>query len=133
MIGRVIVLLVAALFMAGIVQAREITDPRSYAKGEKGMGTSVHVFGTYESRNGCARFVGKHLGDPSGAPEPAGIVTGVIEVTFVVEDSRGNCGGPRFIQDLIVTNSEVTNYMVRIYFVSPGGRVLKIENTSIRG
>jgi len=133
MLRTIFAVLAAYAGLIGSAGAGEITDPRSFAIGQWGLGTAVRVYATYESRGGCARFTDRHLGAPGRLTDTGGVVTGVIEVTFTVDDPRGRCGGPRLIQDLIVVSNEVTNYMVRIFFVSPDGRVLKIENTSIRG
>lgn len=108
-------------------------DGGTYAVWEKHQGGALYVIGSYDSRNGCARFVDQRIGTPDGAAGHGQTLTGVVQITFTIEPGSGRCGGPATIRKRIATSGAITDDVVEIFYVSTSGRVLKHEKTAIRG
>ncbi|MBZ0215361.1 MAG: hypothetical protein K8F25_02310 [Fimbriimonadaceae bacterium] len=128
----------AAILLAGfIAPAQSLVywdDGRSYAVWEEKTGGALFVIASYETRNGCARFVDQHIGAPHGRSNDRKSLSGVVQVTFTIEQGARNCRGPvTTVRKWMATTGAVTDDVVEIFYVSTSGKLLKTERIAIRG
>ena len=125
----------AIIFLVGLsvpALAYYLQDDRSIAIRNMRGGT-VHVTVIYQSPNSCGKFVSQRRGTPGGDPGYGYEVTGIVQMTVTIDESRRGCGRTGVIHELMVLPINVTDHVIEIFYVSMSGKLLSNERVAIRG
>lgn len=113
--------------MLGAPPALADRDLASIARHARGTGATIDVTAHYLAPSPCYRYAGK-----AGGPPPGPVPDFAVPLTIVVEKGPGAC--PRdatLLRGTFVVFPTGNTINVKVFFVSPAGRVLKSEEIAV--
>jgi hypothetical protein len=100
--------------------------PGSYARRAGPYGGPLILYANYLARDTCQ----KALSGRRTAPPGQTVSRGMVPVTIVIGPNPGGCGNSRVVKYTMAVGGPNDFPIIRIFFVDPSGRILKIENIS---
>lgn len=126
---RPLVALTAGLAAALVVlPALADRDLASIARTARGTGAAIDVTAHYLAPSPCYRYAGKRSDVPAGA----GVPDIAVPLTVVVVRGEGSCPArPTLLRETFVVFPKGNTINVKVFFVSPEGRLLKSEEIAV--
>lgn len=100
--------------------------PGSYARRTGPYGGPLRLEANYVARDTCQAAIAANRGAPAGQS----VGSEIIPVTIVIGPNPKGCGNSRVVTRIMTLGGPKETNLIRIYFVDPAGRILKIENIS---
>ena len=116
-------LLAFALVVPGIASAQ---GPGSYARRAGPYAGPLILYANYYAKDTCQTALsGKRIAPPGQSVSPS-----MVPVTIVIGPNPKGCGNSRVVKYTMSVGGPSDFPLIRIFFIDPSGRILKIENIS---
>jgi|GEM_PF-1577626 len=122
---RTLSIALVALF-AGLSGAALAQGPGSFAQYQPG-GTVIRLDANYYASDTCQAALAANRAVPPGQH----IAQNIIPVTIVIGPNPKGCGGKRVVRRIVSVTGPVNTELIQIFFVTPQGRILKVEKVAI--
>jgi hypothetical protein len=113
------------LVSAGAASAQQ--NPGSFARFTHFNGGMVRLEASFPASDTCQAA----LSGGRGAPPGQSVANFVIPVTIVIGPNPKGCGNSRLVQRIVSVGATPVTQLIQIFFINPGGRILKIEKVAI--
>jgi hypothetical protein len=100
--------------------------PGSYARRAGPYGGPLILYANYYAKDTCQ----KALSGRRAAPPGQAVSANLVPVTIVIGPNPKGCGNSRVVKWTMTVGGPSDYPLIRIFFVDPSGRILKIENIS---